>query len=305
MSPVSRRELLRGAAATGAFLAATPLVARAAPSSARVVVVRTTDRARAVAAALEALDFTACAGRPVAVKANFNSDDAFPASTHPATLAALLGELRARGATELTVAERSGMGDTRRVLQRTGAADVVARAGGATSVLDDAPADAWRPFTADHWPNGLRGARIFTDGVCAVQTMCCKTHRFGGHVTLALKNTVGLVARRVPGDGHDFMRDLHRSPHQRAMIAEANLAWRPAVSVMDCLEASSTAVPSRGPARRPACSWPARIVVPSTPRPSRCCACTACRARPGAARSVAPSSSRVRWSSASGRPRPR
>jgi uncharacterized protein (DUF362 family) len=45
------------------------------------------------------------------------------------------------------------------------------------------------------------------------------------------------VAKRVLGRTHDFMRDLHGSPHQRAMIAEANLAWRPDANVMDCLEA--------------------------------------------------------------------
>jgi uncharacterized protein (DUF362 family) len=228
------------------MVVATPLVALAAPGSARVVVVRTQDRARAVAACLDALEFSACAGRPVALKANFNSADPFPASTHPDTLAAVLAGLKARGATGLTLAERSGMGDTRRVLERTGAAEVVARAGGTTLVLDDAPGETWRPFTAEHWPQGLHAARLFTDGVCAVQTMCCKTHRFGGHVTLALKNTVGLVAKRIPGDSHDFMRDLHGSRHHRAMIAEANLAWQPALGVMDCLEAFVDGGPEQG-----------------------------------------------------------
>jgi uncharacterized protein (DUF362 family) len=76
--------------------------------------------------------------------------------------------------------------------------------------------------------------------------MCCKTHRFGGHVTLSLKNSVGMIAKRLPGDGHDYMQDLHRSPHQRAMIAEANLAWRPALNVMDCLEAFVDGGPEEG-----------------------------------------------------------
>ena len=48
-----------------------------------------------------------------------------------------------------------------------------------------------------------------------VQTCCLKTHRYGGHFTLSLKNSVGLVAKRVPGDAYDFMRELHNSPHQR------------------------------------------------------------------------------------------
>ena len=222
------------------------LVAATPPARGRVVVVVQPDRAKAVAACLEAFDFKACEGKDVAVKANYNSDDPFPASTHPATLAALLGELKRRRAASLALGERSGMGDTRSVLERTGAARVVADAGGRVVVLDDLPREGWRPFAADHWPQDFHAARLFTDAACAVQTMCCKTHRFGGHVTLALKNTVGLVAKRVPGARHDWMQDLHGSAHQRAMIAEINLAWRPALGVMDCLEAFTDGGPEQG-----------------------------------------------------------
>jgi len=192
------------------------------------------------------MTFTACDGQDVTVKANYNSDDAFPASTHPETLAALLGALKERRAVSLTLAERSGMGDTRRVLERTGAAAVLARAGAHAVVLDEVGATDWAPFKAEHWPDGFYAARLFTERPCVVQTMCAKTHRFGGHVTLSLKNTVGLVAKRVPGRGHDFMRELHGSAHQRAMIAEANLAWRPAANVMDCLEVFVEGGPEQG-----------------------------------------------------------
>jgi len=224
----------------------TRLTAGVSPARGRVAVVKQPDRARAVAACMEAFDFKACEGKAVAVKANYNSDDPFPASTHPGTLAALLGELRRRRAASLTLGERSGMGHTASVLERAGAARVVADAGGTLVVLDDLPRAAWKPFVADHWPRGFHGARLFTDADCGVQTMCCKTHRFGGHVTLSLKNTVGLVAKQVPGSSHDSMRELHGSAHQRAMIAEVNLAWRPALSIMDCLEAFVDGGPERG-----------------------------------------------------------
>jgi uncharacterized protein (DUF362 family) len=244
---VSRRAVLQGTlAASVAATSRLRLTAMAAPAKARVFVVRDGRRGAAVRACLEAMEFSACEGRPVAVKANYNSDDPFPASTHPETLAALLGALKERRAAGLTLAERSGMGDTRRVLERTGAADLLTRAGGQAIVLDDAGADAWKAFAADHWPNGFHAARVFADAPCVVQTMCCKTHRFGGHVTLSLKNAVGLVAKRVAGQPHDFMRDLHGSEHQRVMIAEANLAWRPAANVMDCLEAFVDGGPEQG-----------------------------------------------------------
>src|SRR5262249_40073069 len=139
---LSRRQLLQGAAATATMLA-TPLSAWPAPERGRVVVARETDRAKAVAACLEALEFNACRGRGVAVKANFNSADAFPASTHPETLAGLFGALRARRADVITLAERSGMGETRSVLQGTGAMDVASRAGVRVVVLDEVGRPAW------------------------------------------------------------------------------------------------------------------------------------------------------------------
>ena len=244
---LSRREIL-SATLAASVSAAVPirLTAALGPTSAQVFVVKEPRRAAAVRACLEALNLTSCAGQGVTVKANYNSDDAFPASTHPETLAALLGALKERKTASLTLAERSGMGDTRRVLERTGASDVLARAGARMVVLDEAAATDWTPFTADHWPNGLHAARLFTDRPCVVQTMCGMTHRFGGHVTLSLKNTVGLLAKRVPGRAHDFMRELHGSSHQRVMIAEANLAWRPAASVMDCLEVFVDGGPEQG-----------------------------------------------------------
>ena len=238
--------LKMGAGAVAVASVPETLTAVAAPAKGRVFAIARTDRAAAVAASLEALDFKQCDGRDVVVKANYNSADAFPASTHPATLAALLTGLKSRRAGSVMLAERSGMGDTRAVLERTGAADVVKSAGGKVVVLDDVDHDGWKPFKAQSWPSGFFASRLFTDGPCVVQTMCCKTHRFGGHVTLSLKNTVGLVAKHVPGDGHNYMRDLHGSDRQRAMIAEANLAWRPGANVMDCLEAFIDGGPEAG-----------------------------------------------------------
>src|SRR5438034_2462248 len=79
---ISRRGLLQGALATS-VLAVGERVAAAGP--ARVFVVKGTDRARAVAACFDAAQFTACDERAVAIKANFNSGDAFPASDRKST----------------------------------------------------------------------------------------------------------------------------------------------------------------------------------------------------------------------------
>lgn len=94
----SRRAMMTGLATVGAAATLpTRLIAGPALKRGRVVVVRESDRVKAVEACLDALEFKACAGRDVAVKANFNSDDPFPASTHPATLGTLLDALKRRG----------------------------------------------------------------------------------------------------------------------------------------------------------------------------------------------------------------
>src|SRR2546427_8459236 len=113
---ISRRGLLQGAIATS-VLAVGDRVAATGP--ARVFVVKGTDRARAVAACFDAAQFTACDERAVAIKANFNSGDAFPASTHPATLRALLGTLKSRRATQHTMSEEWRVGNKRSALTST------------------------------------------------------------------------------------------------------------------------------------------------------------------------------------------
>jgi uncharacterized protein (DUF362 family) len=73
-----------------------------------------------------------------------------------------------------------------------------------------------------------------------------KTHRYGGHFTLSLKNSVGMVAERHPQEGYDYMQELHSSAHQRRMIAEINLAYSPVLVVMDGVEAFISGGPDVG-----------------------------------------------------------
>jgi uncharacterized protein (DUF362 family) len=63
---------------------------------------------------------------------------------------------------------------------------------------------------------------------------------------MSLKNSVGLVAKRVPGINYDFMGELHSSPHQRLMIAEINKFYRTDLVVMDAIDGFTTGGPDRG-----------------------------------------------------------
>ncbi|MGA0199956.1 MAG: DUF362 domain-containing protein, partial [Prochlorotrichaceae cyanobacterium] len=93
---------------------------------------------------------------------------------------------------------------------------------------------------------GFAVARPALQAGAIVNTCCLKTHRYGGHFTLALKNTVGLVAKFVPGDPHNYMGELHSSRYQRQMIAEINQAYTPALVLLDGVEAFVNGGPDRG-----------------------------------------------------------
>jgi uncharacterized protein (DUF362 family) len=89
-------------------------------SSGEVLILKTSDRASGIPALLSKFDLKGFSGRHVALKANFNSADPFPASTHIDTLRALVETLKMADTKRITLAERSGMGDTARVLKQMG-----------------------------------------------------------------------------------------------------------------------------------------------------------------------------------------
>jgi uncharacterized protein (DUF362 family) len=93
--------------------------------------------------------------------------------------------------------------------------------------------------------------KVFHDADKVVQTCCLKTHRFGGHFTLSMKNSVGLVAKKVPGGMYDYMWELHGSPFQRQMISEINNCYNLDFALMDGIKAFITGGPESGTSVEP------------------------------------------------------
>ncbi len=237
-------------------LSATPvltLTPAAAPSAqaglAQIAFVRTRDREEGVRRALAMLDLAPIAGQTVLLKPNFNSDDPPPASTHPETLHALIEALQGSAAGPITVADRSGMGDTRLVMANLGIYDLAGKLGCEVLAFDELadPAD-WQLVRSegDHWQNGFPVPRRLLEAGAIVTTCCLKPHRFGGHFTLSLKNSVGMVGKTMGGGGYNYMSELHNSPYQRLMIAEANAVYDPALVVLDGVEAFIDNGPEQG-----------------------------------------------------------
>jgi uncharacterized protein (DUF362 family) len=250
---MNRREFIRNATGISGAVIAPALAGAAepretAPAVARVALVKSTDRAAGTARAIDLLSLPRFDGRDLFVKPNFNSADKPPGSTHEDTLAALLQKLKAMGAGPLTIGDRSGMGNTREVMERKGAFRLARAHDARVVVFDELGADDWELIkpSDSHWQRGFALPRIVRQAGGVVQTCCLKTHRYGGHFTLSLKNSVGFAAKTVPGIPHDFMRELHSSPHQRLMIAEINAAYRPDLVVLDGVEAFVTGGPDTG-----------------------------------------------------------
>jgi len=207
---------------------------------ARVALVRTRDRQDGVRRAISLLAENDLRGKRIFLKPNFNSADPAPASTHPDTLRALITSLQEMGAGTITVADRSGMGDTRRVMDRLGVFDLGLELGFDTLIFDDLTApDDWVLVEnpGDHWKSGFPVPRQLLGADAIVQTCCLKPHRFGGHFTLSLKNTVGMVGKFMGSGGYNYMTELHNSPFQRLMIAEANRIYQPSLVLLDGVEA--------------------------------------------------------------------
>ena len=240
---------------------ATPLAA-ASLSPHRVALVKTTDRAAGVRQAIALLQPPSFSGKSVFIKPNYNTGAPAPASTDPVVLETLVQEIQGAGATSITVGDRSGMAATRAAMTQQQVFALADRHGFTPLVFDDLGRDDWQYFEAagTNWSQGFAIARPVLNADAIVSVCCLKTHRFGGHFTLSLKNSIGMVARRVPSDGHDYMRELHRSANQRLMIAEVNRAYRPALVVIDGVDAFVGGGPEQGQKVR------AGVVLASTDR---------------------------------------
>lgn len=263
---MDRREWLKRFGATGALFLASPslvncqkrevqnetarqITNQAVRGNAKIAFVKTTNRAEGVKRAIELLNFkNGFKGKNLFIKPNLNSADETPGSTHNDTLAALMSELRVLGASGMTVGDRSGMGNTREVMNTKDIFALAKDGNAKTVVFDDLKDDEWQFFNFKNslWQKGFAIPKPVLSADSIVQTCCLKTHQYGGHFTLSLKNSVGLAAKRVPGNDYNFMSELHSSPNQRRMIAELNAAYKPALVVLDGVEAFTTGGPHLG-----------------------------------------------------------
>lgn len=213
----------------------------------KVYIIKTNERSSGIKELLKYFDLDKYSGKKISLKANFNSPDPFPASTHPDTISAIVDPFREKGAS-IVIAERSGMGETEKTLEYLGIMALSKKHGFDVVILDDLKRSEWiqeNPANS-HWKRGFLFPKVFEDADFIIQTCCLKTHRFGGHFTLSLKNSVGIVAKYDPEDNYNYMSELHSSKYQRQMIAEINTAYEPDIVIMDGISGFSKGGPEEG-----------------------------------------------------------
>jgi len=207
--------------------------------------VRTEDRRYGVRASLSTLGINPVKGKNVLIKPNFNTADPTPGSSHNDTLTALVEVLWEMGAKSIRLGERS-LRPTREVMEQKGILPLLEKLNDKVIDFDLLDSKDWvlcKPKES-HWADGFRIARPILESECLVYTCCLKTHRPLGVFTMALKLSVGVVP--TTRHGFDYMRELHGSPDGRKMIAEINQSFKPALIVLDGIDAFVDGGPGQG-----------------------------------------------------------
>jgi uncharacterized protein (DUF362 family) len=222
---------------------------------ARVFVAVGADRKASTRKVVDAFGLPEVAGKTVLVKPNFNTADPTPGSTHTDTLETVVRMVEKGGPKAVMVGDRSGPANTREVFQEKGMFQMGERLGYETIIFDEMPRSRFAKITLpdSHWRDGFMMAKPVLEADLVVTLCCLKTHGFGGHFTMSLRVTTGMVAG-------SYMRELHFSAHIREMIAEMNVAYRPQLIVMDGIEAFVDGGPMTGT------RWPANITLASDDR---------------------------------------
>ncbi len=227
----------------------------------QVALVYTKDREKGTYQVLDLLGINPVKGKKVVLKPNFNTSDPAPASSSEIVLKALITRIYEMGAKSIILAERSGPEDSRECMEKKGIFKMAEELDFEVVNLAELPLEEFIKFVPEksHWEDGFLFPKIYQNAECIVETCCLKTHQFGGHFTLSIKNATGLVPKKNL-NGNAYMREMHSSPNARKMMAEINTAFNPDLIVLDGVTAFVDGGPARGTLKE------ANVMLASTDR---------------------------------------
>ena len=154
-------KIMIGMAGMTTATALLPSTASAATANTKVALVKTSDRAAGTRAAIALLGINPARGNTVLLKPNFNSADPAPGSTHADVLRALVTELQNMQAKSITVGDRSGMGNTRKVMEQKSIFALGKELGFTSIVFDE--------LGKKRLGDGAEQGSALVAGVCAAQ----------------------------------------------------------------------------------------------------------------------------------------
>ena len=178
-------------------------------------------------------------GERVLLKANFNSDDPFPASTSLDFLTAVIELLREHGIQDLTLGERSGWPwmPTDRVLRRMGVYEALAKLGVPVIDFDNVEyADVKLVGSVYYQTIGIARPVLEFDKIIFLP---CMKHHFLAGFTMSMKLAVGMV---YVVD----MKHLHYDVPLKEKVSEIALAVQPDLIIMDGRKAFISDGPDHG-----------------------------------------------------------
>ena len=217
-----------------------------------VAVVRSDDRSTALRETLKLLGgldpiLEGVTGT-ILLKPNCNTDDPFPASTHP-EMVRLVAELLINHKVKpsnIVVGDMSGRGrglPTKRTMENIGLAKVASDLGIKLSFFEEEEWVTVKHPKMRHWPEGVRIPRNLYEAERVVSLPAMKTHS-SATFTLSLKSAVGLTDAL----GRD---QLHNGEALNEKVAELNLAYTADLIILDGLECFTTRGPAEGSLAKP------------------------------------------------------
>ena len=162
--------------------------------------------------------------------------------------------LKKKNCGAITLIERSGMGNAGEIWRKLGTVELARHLKIRLLSLDDLPPGEWlaEELPDSHWKKGVEVPRLLRQDIVLIQICNLKTHRFGGHFSASLKNSIGLIAKYShSGPRYNYMAELHSSPDQRLMIAEVNQLFRPQFLLMDAIQVFTKGGPESGEVAEP------------------------------------------------------
>ena len=184
----------------------------------------------------------------VLIKPNCNTDDPFPASSHPEMIRQVAERLIDHGVqpSNIVIGEMSGKGrglPTRCTMENMGLAKIAKDLALRLNPFEEEEWITVKPPKAHHWPEGIRIPRQLYEASRVINVPAMKTH-MSADFTLGLKAAVGLI----DAQGRDW---LHNGEAFSQKIAELNLVYSADLTVLDGIKCFTTRGPSEGKLAEP------------------------------------------------------